>query len=245
MSFGKAEGRREKHIEKQSPQIATFYDWSPGLSIQPCQTVMPPTSLAVKGMPSKILPSVKSHRHVTGRMFHKDKSHPTKGEKCIMTGIMQNRGDLSNNPMLMEVMIDGEGIMSHKDAWRIKKDDELHLMQQLSQHRPPSSLSCTASSDDLDYDSVSVHNLNLDADNESTGTKAPPCSPETARRNNMKSIRSKVCSKHGGMHERFNRSGKTVVDVFLPRLSVTSASTCSNTDIQEQHCPRTVHNKRL
>ena len=58
-------------------------------------------------------------RALTGRMFVREKTTTTKGEREIISGICQNRGDLHRDEIVD--MIDGQYILSHHDAWLIGK----------------------------------------------------------------------------------------------------------------------------
>ena len=57
------------------------------------------------------------------RMFLRQKTAATKGEKQIMMGICQNRGDLSRNPVpdCADCLIASNGLVSHQDAWAFGK----------------------------------------------------------------------------------------------------------------------------
>ena len=57
----------------------------------------------------------------TGRMFSKEKSVSTKGERDIILGILSNRRRQSKNP---EDTIEFKNLINHKDAWQIDGFEE-------------------------------------------------------------------------------------------------------------------------
>ena len=278
MSFGHAQtGRGEKVSHK--PQIATFFDWSPALSIQRCHPAATTTaaagydlSIPGGGQGTMVRPCPTGNpRYCTGRMFHRERSKPTKGERHIISGIMQNRGDFTTKDKEFHDLVDAQGLLTHNDAWRVGKGEDVRPNSRLSSRAGTamSFFSTPEENGDL-HGYMDVHHQRLRSPRVTPrggedrcvtpGTQAPPASPQQSKRQlpisdlrptsagrirltNINRTIPPIRFRNGGTCVRKvdsddcvnPGSSRTVVEVYLPRLSLTPEATPIKANIADSN----------
>ncbi|XP_064628936.1 uncharacterized protein LOC135488308 [Lineus longissimus] len=110
-------------------KVATFCDWSDSLNDvgstrlnssceRPAFPQRHPNAARVAKMKQYYSTGI---RMLSGRLFVKEKTSLTKGEREIITGIVQNRGDIQAEDALEDFSNPG-GLQSHRDAWLLGKN---------------------------------------------------------------------------------------------------------------------------